>query len=490
MTNPRPAAILPTYVAAAAMVSISTLAGLALAPRWGVGAVDMLFVPSVLASAVLLGRGPSAAAAVLSALAYNYFFVPPVHSFRINRSEDILTVSLLLVVALVTSELAARMRTQSRLAAANAARNAIIAGVARKLLSCRTPEAIGAVATSELAAVFACNATLVILDGAVLGGAPHSSSLNPSDLAAAAEAIKTGKPAGRGVPQRNPADWLFYPVCDETRAIASMGLARDDGSPPVASEQVPLLTNLLDQVALAVSRTALEAELRDVEAIRERDRLRGALLSSVGHDLRTPLTAIAAAAAELRATNGDTKLAAVIQMGASTLERYISNLLDMARIEAGGVRVRREPTDLIDAVAAALRDLKRQPEDAGPNVSFAVDLPLVVADPELLHHMLINLIDNAAKHGGGATGIDAVRENDCVRLLVADSGPGLPAPAEELFTRFDRIAGNDRRGGSGLGLAIVKAFGDAMGVEVTAANREDGPGARFALVFPQILALE
>ena len=490
MIQPRPSSTSLAYSAAFAMVAISTLIGLAVAPGWGVGSVNMLFLPSVLASAVLFGRGPAAAAAVLSTLAYNYFFVAPVHSFRIDRSEDLLTVAILLLVALATSELAARLRTQSRVAAAKAARNAIIAGVARKLLSCRTAEEIGAVAASELAALFTCNATLLAPYGAVLGRSPQSGSLNPNDLAAAETALQTGQPAGRGTPRRNPADWLFYPVRDEAATIATMGLANNDGSLPVRPEEVPLLMNVLDQAALALARTAVEAELRDVEALRERDRLRGALLSSVGHDLRTPLTAITAAAAELHATNADPSLAAVIQTEAGTLERYISNLLDMARIEGDGVRVRREPTDLIDAVDAALRDLKRQSGANSPTVMFDDDLPLVVADPELLHHMLINLIDNATRHGGGATRIDGRRENDGVKLMVTDSGPGLPVPAEALFNRFGRITGSDRSGGAGLGLAIVKAFGDSMGVEVTAANREDGEGARFALLFSEVLAVE
>ena len=490
MTKHQPPNVVAACAATLAMVALSTLAGLAVVPRWGATPVDMLYLPAVLASAALFGRAPSLTAAALSALAYNYFFVAPLHSFRIDRPEDLMTIAILLIVAIVTSQLAAAMRAQGRLAASSAARNATIAGVARKLLSCSTAPEIGAVASLELASLFACNAALLSADGAVLGRAPEIGPLSPSDMAAAAVAIETGGPAGRGAPRLNPADWLFYPVRGETASIAAMGLAREDGATAVAPEQLPLLTNLLDQVALALARAALEAEMRDVDAMRERDRLRGALLSSVGHDLRTPLTAISAAAAELRVTCGDAALVGTIETETGTLERYIANLLDMARIEAGGVRVKREPTDLVDAVAAAVRDLTRRLGDRPPRIELDDDLPLVAADPELLHHMLINLIDNAARHGGGAIRIQGARCGASVRLTVEDSGPGLPAPASALFARFGQIAGSDRSGGAGLGLAIVKELGDAMSVKVTAANRADAPGARFELRFPESFALD
>ena len=490
MTKDQPFSPVVAYAATLVIVALSTLGGLWVAPRWGTAPVDMLFLPAVLASAALFGRLPSLTAAILSALAYNYFFVIPLHSLRIDRPEDLMTIVLLLAVAIVTSQLAAAMRAQGRLAAANAARNATIAGVARRLLSCSTAEEIGTVAASELASLFACDAALLTADGTVLGRAPEGGPLTPSDIAAAAVAIGTGEPAGRGAPRLNPADWLFYPVHGERATTAAMGLARDDGGPAVTREQVPLLANLLDQVALALSRAALEAEMRGVDALRERDRLRGALLSSVGHDLRTPLTAIGAAAVELRATGGASQLVATIEAEAATLERYITNLLDMARIEAGGVRVKREPTDLVDAVAAALRDLRPRLGDRVPFIELAPDLPLVAADPEFLHHMLLNLLDNAVRHGGGVTGVRGMCDGTGVRLMIEDAGPGLPAPADELFTRFGRITGSDRSGGAGLGLAIVKSLGDAMSVGVTAADRDDKPGARFELFFPEIISVD
>jgi two-component system sensor histidine kinase KdpD len=272
-----------------------------------------------------------------------------------------------------------------------------------------------------------------------------------------------------------------------TRVLAAMGLARDDGRPAVAEERLPLLANLLDQAALALERAAFEAEARGVAELRERDRLRGALLSSVGHDLRTPLTAILAAADELRRAPGDETLLATLGSEAATLERTISNLLDMARIEAGSIGLRSEPVDLVDAAGAALRDLKRSLAGRDVGIDLPADLPLVRADPRLLHHILINLIDNAARHGGGAIRLVGRGADGGVKLSVEDEGPGLgPAPEARLET-FERIAGSDRKGGAGLGLGIVRGFAEAMGVGVVAENCADGKGAAFTLSFPAAL---
>jgi two-component system sensor histidine kinase KdpD len=490
-----PAMLVRIPVEVLAMVGASTLVGLLVAPRWGTAPVDLLYLPAVLAAAAFYGLRPGLLAAIAAALAYNFFFTSPVHTFRIDRPADLVTVFILFLVALVTSQLAARMRMQARIAAANAARNATIAGLARRLLSCSTIAEIGAVACAEIAALFDCNAVLVVPDGAgpeIVARHPAAGALlTPSDLAAAALVLASGEPAGRGAPRLDPAEWLFHPVRAEARVLAAMGLARDDGGPAVADGQLPLLDNLLDQAALALERAALEAEVRGVAELRERDRLRGALLSSVGHDLRTPLTSILAAAAELRRTPGDAALLGTLEAEAGTLERYISNLLDMARIEAGAIGLRREPVDLVDAVGAALRDLRRSLDGHRIEVDLPDDLPLVRADPRLLHHILINLLDNAARHGaaGAAIRIAGRRGAGGVSLAVEDEGPGLGRRPETLFETFHGISGSDRKGGAGLGLAIVKRFAEAMALEVSAGNREGGQGAAFTLAFPEALTV-
>jgi two-component system, OmpR family, sensor histidine kinase KdpD len=477
------------------MVAAATGLGLILAPRWGDGAVDLLYLLPVLAAASVHGLAPALLAAFVSTLAFNFFFTEPVHSFRVDSPADIVILVMLFVVALVVSQLASAMRAQARIAAANAARNAAIAGFAGRLLSAPDAGDIGRVACGELAALFDCNAALLVPSGEAetetLASAPSDAMLTPGDRAAASWVIANGEQAGRGSPRLNPAEWLFFPVRSGSATRAAMGLARDDGRPPVEEEKRLLLESLLDQAALALDRAAYAQDAQGVAQLRDRDRLRGALLSSVGHDLRTPLTAIAAAGAELRrqAPRADLGLVATLEAETAKLDRYVANLLDMARIEAGAIRLREEPVDLVDAVSAAQRDLQRALAGHAIGIDLPAYLPLVRADPHLLHHMLINLLDNAARHGAadGAILLSAASGEDGVTLAVEDEGPGLPQG--DAFGTFSRIAGSDRTGGAGLGLAIVRGFGEAMGVILSAGNRAGGAGARFSLRFPPELVL-
>ncbi len=336
------------YAEAALMVAGSTLLGLAIAPRWGNSPVDLLYLPAVLGAAILGGLAPALFAAVASVLAYNFFFTAPRGTFRIDSPVDIVTVLVLLIVALVTSQLAASVRRQAQVAAGHAARNATIAGLARRMLSCTSEREIGEVATRELASVFGCNAALVCgrPEPKLIASAPERASLTPSDIAAAALTLETGEPAGRGVARVDPAGWQFHAVRSETSVLAAVGLARDDGSPPVAEEQESLLTSLLDQVALALERARLEREARDFTAVRERDRIRSALLASIGQDLMPALKSVGAGVRALRRGSGDGK-AQLSAMASETarLERYVENLVelgpvsDQQPITAGGLTI-------------------------------------------------------------------------------------------------------------------------------------------------------
>jgi two-component system, OmpR family, sensor histidine kinase KdpD len=326
------AAQLRGYAEASLMVAASTLAGLVIAPAWGNSGVDLLYLPAVLGAAMLSGLGPSLFAALASALAYNFFFTAPRLSFRIENPNDIVTVAVLFAVAAVTSQLAASVRRQARLAEAHAAGNATIAGLARRLLTCTEEREIAGVGTSELAAVFDCNAVLVggRAEPHLLSSAPASIRLTPADIAVAALVIESGARAGRGVDRAVPTEWQFHPVRSASGAIAAMGLARDDGGLPVQADKRLLLDNLLDQVALALERGRLEGEAREFARIRERDQVRSVLLSSIGQDLGPPLKAIADALGALRRSgSGDKALLSRIGAEATRLDRYMSNLLEL-----------------------------------------------------------------------------------------------------------------------------------------------------------------
>lgn len=324
------AAQLRGYAEAALMVAASTLMGLALASRWGNSAVDLLYLPAVLGAAVFAGLGPALFAALASALAYNFFFTAPRLTFHIENPNDIVTVVVLFAVAAVTSQLAASVRRQARVAEAHAARNATIAGLARRLLACTSNREISDVSTAEIGAVFECNAVLVagMPEPRSLSGAPASVRLTPGDFAAAALAHESGEPTGRGVDRAVPTEWQFHPVRSGSSVIAAMGLARDDGAPPVRPDQLPLLDNLLDQVALALERGRLENEAREFGRVRERDQVRSVLLSTIGQDLGPRLKAIGNAARELRRGGApDKALASLVGSETAKVERYLTNLL-------------------------------------------------------------------------------------------------------------------------------------------------------------------
>jgi K+-sensing histidine kinase KdpD len=337
------------YLEALLMVAVSTLVGLLIEPRWGNAPVVLLYLPAVLGAAVLHGLWPAVVAAVASSLAFNFFFTAPYRTFLIHSPADLVTVVMLFLVALVTSHLAGSMRVQARLAAAHAARNATIAGFARRLLSCAAERDIAKVAVRELSRLFSCNAVLVTDrdNPRLLASAPDEKmALTPGDIAAASMALHTGDSAGRGVRRSSLADWQFHPVVSDQAVLAAVGLARGDGIQPVHEDQLALLGNLLDQVALALERARLESEARKFTAARERDRLRSTLLASIGEDVKPRLITIMTAARALRRDGvSDKALAAAVASETSMLERYIDNLVglspgsDRGPIELGAVTI-------------------------------------------------------------------------------------------------------------------------------------------------------
>jgi two-component system sensor histidine kinase KdpD len=324
---------LPACAAALTMMIVATtVVGLLIAPRWGTTPVALLYIAPVLAAAIRFGFWPALVAAVASPLVYNYYFTEPYHTFLIHSPADIVSVAMLFVVALVVSRLAGSAREQARLAQAHAARNATIAGFARQLLSCTSEREIADVTARELARIFACNATLIAAapEPRLLAGAPAAIELTPTDRAVAALVLEKGKRAGRGVDRAVPTEWQFHPVKAGEAVLAAAGLARDDGTAAVPRVQLPLLDNLLDQTALALERGRLEAEAREFDRTRERDKVRSTLLSSIGQDLGPRLEAIADSVAELRRGGAEEKEAlSVIRSETARLDRYLANLLEL-----------------------------------------------------------------------------------------------------------------------------------------------------------------
>jgi len=484
------------YTVTTAMVAAVTGAASALFHVLNLGNVALLYLLPVMAAASLYGLRTGLFAGLVSSLAYNFFFLPPVGTLSISNPENLVSVVVLLGIAVATSQLTARVRAQADLAAAGARTNATLAGFLRQMTSVGEVGQVAQMICDDVRRLLDVHVVLLAPSPGhglgVLAASDADYRLDVMDTAAATWAFDNGHPTGKGSGTLAASEWLFQPMKAGDRAIAVLGVARDSGRDPVRADQLPLLASLIDQAALVLERLRLESEMRDVEAVRTRDRLRAALLSSVSHDLRTPLTAVIAAAAQLH--HGATpELIGTIEGEAQRLNRFVANLLDMARVEAGALKLSVEATDLSDAVTGAAHDARRALEGHRVRLDVPPDLPLVRADPQLLHHCLLNLLDNAGRYGDPGTEVvvEGRHRFGELRLSVLDHGPGLPPGREaEVFETFRRLEGSDRAiGGTGLGLAIVKAFAEAMGMSVEAANREGGAGAAFTVIFPARLMM-
>ena len=481
-----------SYGVALSLIAATT--GLAkLAEPWiGTGAVDLLYLVPVIVAATLYGLRPGLFASIAAALAFNFFFLHPLYTFTIAERQSVLSVLILTGVAAVTSNLAGRLRTRARIGVRSAQENASLAAFAQTLARASDRETTAAATCEEVSRLLGVRSVVLgDRDGLLLAivARPADARISPIDQAAAEWAWTSGEPAGRGTSTLVASDWQFHPLKTGLGVLAVLGIASDDGGDPIAPDRAALLSALVGQAALAHERLHLEDEMRSLSMLEERDRMRAALLSSIGHDLRTPLTGVTAA---IEAIADEHPAAAALpdaRAEVARLRRFLDNLVELVRLDAGGVRLDLTPVDLTDVVAAVVHDLKEPLR--GHHVDFQVPagLPLVRVDERLLHHILLNLLANAIQHGGnaGPVGIIGRRTSDAVTLTVRDRGGGLEPGAElTIFDTFAQGKGGDRHGGSGLGLAIAKGFSDALGIDIAAANHPEG-GAAFTLSFPNRL---
>jgi two-component system sensor histidine kinase KdpD len=319
---------------------------------------------------------------------------------------------------------------------------------------------------------------------------PPGVRLDAIDLAAAQWAFDRGLAAGASTETLAAGTWQFHALKTSLGVLAVVGIADPDGGNPLPADRTVLFTTLLGQAALAWERIRLENDARSVADLRNRDALRATLLASIGHDLRNPLAAVIGAVDSLHRDGVAGEAMQLLRRETRRLARFFADLIDMTRVEANALAPRVQPVDLTDAAQAALADLEAELQQHRIRVAVPPDLPLVETDPRLLHHMLINLLSNAASYTPPGTTIHVVARLEPATgliLSIEDEGPGLPANLEgRIFERFERGDVSDRSGGTGLGLAIVRGFGNALGLGTAAANRPGG-GAIFTLTFPPSL---
>ncbi len=508
------------YVASTGIVAAAVLIGFGLQLVLTVGNISMLFLTAVLVAAATFGLLPSLYACLVSLLAYNFFFLPPLYTFTIADPENVVALVFFLIAALIASNLAAGMRAQALAARGRAGTTEELYRFSRKLAGILDMDDLLWATAYQVATMLKLRVVLLLpeedRDGgrggggiAVRAGYPPEDALDPADLAAAMWCWKNNREAGRGADTLPGAPRLFLPLRTASGPVGVLGIDREGAKPDairplLAPDQRRLLDALADQAAVAIERINLAADVDRSRLLAETQRLRALLLTSIAHDLRTPLAAILGAATGLESCHalldeaGRRDLLATIRDEAERLNRFVGNLLDMTRLESGALAPRMEAADLGEMVGAALARAGRVLADHRVEMDLAPDLPLLKIDPVLFEQVLFNLLDNAAKYApeGSAVLLRAWHEkppgrtghgmDGLVRLQVIDEGPGLPEDAlERVFDKFRRIPGGDRqRAGTGLGLAICRGFVEAMGGSVAAANRRDRSGAVFTVTLP------
>jgi len=463
----------PVLASLGALIAVAAIAGLttALLPVLGLASAALLFLLPVLFGAAR-GVVPGLVAALAGAGAYNYFLLEPRYSFQVHQLDNFISVIVLSGVALVTSRLATRLMAREAEANERAEASAEAAALAALLAAGPPAPALQA----GLAFMAAHYGPVLLIDQAALER--DDAALSALDSSAAAWAIHNGDMTGHGTETMAAAGWTFVPLAPRNRpdrVVLALGQPADGTvRSRLQLEQVQQLALLLGQ---GRDRAALEAERHEREQAETSDRLRRTLLASLAHDFRTPLTVIGGQLELLAAAHPQ---AGEALAATRRLDRMMANLLEAARLEVGPLAPACESLDPVDVIGAACAAAPLTP-GVTLQRQLPADLPFVRGDPVLLHHMLANLIDNAARPARSSVTLSAALQGDRVVLAVEDDGPGVPeAERERIFQRFSRIEGSDRSGGSGLGLAIVKGFAEAMAVPVGVTDRAGG-GARFTL---------
>jgi two-component system sensor histidine kinase KdpD len=494
---PKPAFDPWPYAIATLLVLLAIPVAMGLHDLLGITNVALVFLTAILIGAVLKGLGPSLVACVAAMLAYNFFFLPPLYTFTIADPENVVALFFFLVVALIASNLAARVRGQALSARLRARQTDDLYQFSRKLAVAVTLDDLLWASVHQIAMMLKVRVVLLLPDKesiAVRAGFPPEDMLDDADLAAAKWSWEKNHIAGRGSDTLPGGKWLFQPLRTGRGPLGVVGIIRDEPGPLLTPDQQRLLDALADQAALAIERVNLARDLHLARLQVETDRLRSALLTSISHDLRTPLASILGSATSLRSQDAilDTPtkeaLLGTIIEESDRLNRFIGNLLDMTRLESGALKPRTGLNEFSDVIGAVLRRASKILAAHRVKVDLPTGLPLVALDMVLFEQVLFNLLDNAAKHApiGSLITLQATHDGDTVTLRIMDEGEGIPeGDVDRIFEKFYRAGGADRRrAGTGLGLAICRGFVEAMDGTISAANRPDRRGAIFVITLP------
>ncbi len=502
---PRPLIALParsTAVQAAAVAFAAVAAavgiGLGLEQVTPLPNVSMLFLFAVLVSALRFGRWPAIGTAFVSFLAYNYFFIEPRWTLTISEPYEIFSLLIFLVVAMVTGGLAGRLREQAASITERAEATQTLFDFSSKLSAAPKVDDVLWVVTNQAASLVK-GKSVILLDGAadleIRSAWPPEDRLQTPDWAAARWAAKEQAAAGRGTTTMPSARFHFRPLVGSKGVFGVLGVepAEDIDALPNATEAA--LQSMAEQATIAIERTQLVADVGRAATSAESERLRAALLSSISHDLRTPLAAILGSATSLRTLGGKMPasdrldLLVTIEEEAERLSRFVSNILDMTKLDAGVLETRKDAVDVGEVSRRAAERAHRLSPKRKLAIDVPKDTPLISGDASLLEQVILNLLDNAHKYSlpSSITRIAARRSGTSVALTVTDDGSGIPAEAlGKVFDKFYRVGGSDGRApGTGLGLSICAGLIGAMGGTIRAESPvQDQRGTRIVIELP------
>lgn len=472
---------LPLDLSLAVLATTGVVAiGLALAAVMELPNLSMIFLAGVLICGTFRGTRAAVAAALLSFLAYNFFFIEPLHTFSIARPHEFLALVIFLIVASLTGSWTGRIRAQARSALSQTRAIEAQAAFSRQLSAASSAEDVAWAMVTQVHGLMGGKAILLLVEGTELRSCaawPPEEIADPVEMTAARWAFERGETAGWRTATLPNLRWRFHPLATPRHVVAVLGYEPPDRDQPLSVADEAKLAAAVEQAAVALDRALLVREAVKAAAMQENENIRDALLASLGHDLRTPLAAITGAVTTLQRSeeaplraDQRAELLDTIGQEAARLNRFVTNLLEMSRIDQGVVKVRRDWVDVGDAIRLAVERTRKTHPGRQTRVSLAPDLGFVRGDQDLLSQVVFNLLDNAHKYGETEVSVHARNEGDQVTISVTDDGPGVkPADLERIFEKFFRAGGTDRRKpGTGLGLSICRGLVRAMGGTIKA----------------------
>jgi len=463
-------------------------------PYFSLTDLVMVYLLGTTVAALRLGRGPAAMVAVVNTLAFDFNFVPPRYSLAVTNFNYLVTFAVMLAVALIIASLVASVRAQTRVAGARERRTSLLYGMSRELVATRGFAQLAHVAIKHVAETFTGRAAVLLPDEEGRLSRERTpamaGSLQDADLSIAQWVFDHDTPAGLGTDTLPGAPAQYLPLRGSGKVLGVLAVEPSHRRRLLLPEQRHLLETFAGQIALALERAVLADRAERARVSAETESLRNTLLASISHDLRTPLAVIAAASSALNdpSTAFDAQsrrlLAASIESKAGEMTQIISNVLDLMRLEAG-TALHRDWQTVDDLVGSALDRLKTRLADHPVRLDLSPELPPVYVDGALMLQVFTNLLENAVKHTPPETRITirASAAEAGVRVVIDDTGPGLPGDAERLFGKFQRGRDEGNTGGAGLGLAICRAIVELHGGRIEAARRPGG-GARFTFTLP------